>query len=244
MFSKNKNHIKKITSSILLLVVLFNSTAIAKAGQQEIEEYCEKQLGADWRSFKYNPEKSDYKEKTFSEIRNKYHEDINKLFDDSTQKMIDAVEGENDLAQICTETSITKKVKKAVSTYEISQMAFCRYARYKHILDAKSGDIVNQNINDPDIQALLKNPDDNLQTDYFEALQLYQDEMATELDIAKISLENALAVYDEMMLMYPLHMRFRCIISDLLKFREHLAKLINIFFCLDRYINASSDKVG
>ena len=243
MTNINKNRFKKITVWGLVFCAVFNSIGFISADNTDIAKYCEKELGPSWSNFDYNPDENEYKNKKYSELNDEYHQDINDLFAESIQKMLDVIETETSLDQICTDKLITKKVRQAITTYEISQKALCRYARYKGILNAKLNYIATQDINNPDVRAFLDDTDHNLQFDTFQALQLFREQVETELDIARVSIDKTLAIYDEMIIMYPLHLRFRCIISDLLIFRNHLAKLVNIFFCLERYINAGSDKL-
>ena len=237
-----QNCLKKTLIWGLVFCVALNSVGFVQAEETDIATYCEKELGTSWANFDYEPSESDFVGIKYSELKDEYHQDINELFANSIQKMLDVVGAETSLDQVCTDKSITKKISNSVTTYELSQKAVCRYARYKTILNAKINYILTQNINDPDIQGLLKD-NSNLQFTTLQALQLFQDQVENELHIAKISIDKTLAAYDEMIIMYPLHLRFRCIIADLLTMRTHLAKLVNIFFCLERYINASSDKL-
>ncbi len=234
---------KKTAVWILVFCLFLNSIGFIKAGNAEVEKYCTRQLGTSWRSFEYEPRAIEYENKRYSQLNEEYHQDINDLFADSIQKILRAVESETSLNQVCTDRLITKKVRETITTHEISQKAICRYARYKKTLNAKLNYIATQDINDPDVKELIQDSESNLQLNTFQALQLFREQIETEIKIARVSIDKTLAAYDEMMIMYPLHLRFRCIISDLLTLRTHIAKLVNIFFCLDRYINAASDKL-
>lgn len=211
------------------------------AQEEEIAQYCETQLGTGWKTFTYTPPESEYTQ-TYAKIKATYHKDVNRLFADSIQKMLAVIEGEKSFSQICTANSISKKVATVITTYEISQKALCRYARYQAVLKARINYILSEDLQNADIQSLISG-DPNLQTNLYKGLQLFQEQVDAELEIAKISLDKTLAVYDEMLIAYPLHLRFRCIISDLLEFRKQLGKLVNLFFCLDRYIDGASEKM-
>lgn len=236
---------KKITTWGVVFCFVFNLFPVALAlddVETKIADYCQTQLGARWKTLEYTPTEEEYK-KSFAKIKEIYHKDINQLFASSIQKMLAVVDGEKDLKQICTESKITKKIATNVTTYEISQKTLCRLARYQAVLRAHQNYIVTQDLKNADIFDRVDQTT-NLQTDLLEGLQLFTEEVETELEIAKNSLEKTLAAYDEMLILYPLHLRLRCITSDLLLFRAQLSKLVNVFFCLDRYIDAASDKLN
>jgi len=243
MFLKKQNQLKKIITWSVVFCCIFNLTGLVWADESNITDYCEKQLGTNWNDLNYTPSVEEYKNQTYSKIKEKYHNEINQLFNQAIQKMLNEAKGENYLGQTCTDKKISQKIENVINTYEISQKSLCRYVRYQAILKAKMNYITTENLNDSDLRALMDNNGSNLQSDIYNALNLLEDEIENELHIARISLNKTLEAYDKMLILYPLHLRLRCIISDLLTFRKHLAKLVNIFFCLDRYINASSDKL-
>lgn len=229
----------------LMLFVLLNSVNLTKAEddvETKIADYCQSQLGAKWKTLESTSTEEEYKQ-SFAKIKETYHKDINQLFASSIQKMLAVVDGEKDLKQVCTESKITKKIATSVTTYEISQKALCRFSHYQTVLRAHQNYIVTQDLKNADILDRVDQKT-NLQADLYEGLQLFTEEVETELEIAKTSLEKTLAAYDEMLILYPLHLRLRCIASDLLLFRAQLSKLVNVFFCLDRYIDAASDKLN
>lgn len=212
-----------------------------------INSYCTERLGINRADYSYTGTHPEFFTGTFTEMQNRYHQDINQLFNDSIQKIVKYLEQDQTLQQTCSNTLLSRKIQSAFSSYEISQKALCRFAVYQMALKDKKQQ-VNANLNDPDLQEILLEktgkPETSLQVETFQAVALYQEKLDQELLTSKGALQSAIKAYDEMLLMYPLHIRLRCIISDLLDYRAQLSKLVDVFFCMDRYINASSDKVN
>lgn len=250
MFQKNKFY--RFLSLCFVLIFIINTlpSVHAELTEQEIEtrinNYCENNLKINRTNFEYSGNQ-DFTKFSYQKIKTDYHEDINKLFANSIKQMLNMVENNQSLEQKCTNQSIAKKIQKGVTTYEIAQKALCRHALYKHSLNQKRNE-VNNNIQSKDLQDVVKEisgeEQSKLQTQTYQALGIFQERIEIELEISQIALENTLAAYDEMLIMYPLHIRLTCIISDLKKFRDELADLVNIFYCLERFVNAASDRVN
>lgn len=232
--------------SIYFIQITKAETESAQASENRINQYCEDRLKINRTNLEYTGNE-DFQKTTFQDLKEKYHQDMNKLFGDPTVKMIENVEKTQSLEQKCSNKSITKQIQKGVSTYELSQKALCRYALYSYALNQKQKQI-NQNIQTPELQEIIQDisgtENSNLQTNTFQALSIYRNNLETELEISKIAFQNALAAYDEMIVMYPLHIRLKCIISDLSNFRTEFGSLVKVFYCLERFINAASDKLN
>lgn len=242
--------LKHIFQLILFLgSFLFVGKVLASESDSDIEaritEYCES-YNINRKDYSYSGVEFALAQDTFDTIKTEYHNDINKLFTDSIQKMRQTIEDNPSLTQKCTSKNVTKKIKDAFSTYEISQKGICRFAFYTLSIKQKDKEISN-NLNGSEFKQILQDytgkVESSLISDVYQALALYQEDLEKEQHLARIAFERSLKAYDEMIVMYPLHIRLRCIISDLIIYREKLGKLVNVFFCMERYIGAASDKV-
>ena len=203
--------------------------------ETRIEEYCSKTLGIDRETFEYD-QKRDFSSMSYQDIKSEYHEDINKLFAEQISKMIKEVSDDYKLDKMCSDKLAAKRVNEIATTYELSQKGLCRFAVYQFALSQKiDSDQIPEEVMSQKISSLF---------DTYTAIEDFQNELIKELSFSKDVLQQTLDAYDAMVALYPLHVRLQCIISDLNTFREKLSKLTEVFFYMERYINAASDQVN
>jgi len=155
----------------------------------------------------------------FPLLKSNYHFVMNDFFNQKLYKLSLVLEQENFLKDknfnppedgICTDEN--------VSSYCVATQSLDIYVSYMKALEERKDKLETSDIEIPLVDMLANNAQKNVEIDY-------------EVDVARQVMEATVSAYDEYRLAYPMHVKYRKIIDDLIRYKVGLkvirSKIIN-----------------
>lgn len=181
----------------------------------------------------YAEKKYDFENAIDARVMTAYHDEMNKLFNgklSSAVKILKNPEGVNSplLKSPCTASEFKEKggidkcEKKCMdnpenaSTYCVSVQAMDRYMRYIALLNSIQGSVNFESLGWTELRITPIT-----ETLYKEVLNR-NTAIDTDIETSRRVMEATLAAYDEFLTAYPIHMRYKTIIGNLIKYKNKL----------------------